>query len=153
MSKINNKILSIYDKIVLFFSKIKSKTWFKPVLGLSIFIIVFLFFFLFTYTHPIYEGVFYQQGNATKVGESMAAAYKSWLGTFDTNYILIIGISLIIAVGIIYIYLLINKRNNFMLGIIVLFAVALIIRLTYTGYCDAIFKNQHDVWSNNNTGH
>lgn len=153
LENINNKILSIYDKIVSFFSKIKDKSWFKPVLGISIFVIVFLFFFLFTYTHPIYEGIFYQEGNANQVGKEMSSAYRSWLNTFDTNYILTIGIILIAVVGIIYLYLLINRRNSFMLGIIILFAVALIIRLTYMGYCDAIFKNQHDVWSDNNTGH
>ena len=108
LENINSKILSIYDKIVSFFSKIKDKSWFKPVLGISIFVIVFLFFFLFTYTHPIYEGIFYQEGNANQVGKEMSSAYRSWLKTFDTNYILTIGIILIAVVGIIYLYLLIN---------------------------------------------
>lgn len=153
LKSINNKILNVYDKIVSLFAKVNNKKWFKPLIGFVIFIIVFAFFFIFTYTHPIYEGVIYQLGNDNQVGKELSTNYRTFLATFDTTYILITGIILIAVIGVIYIYLLLNKRNNFILGIIVLITIAIIIRLTYMGYCDAIFKNQHDVWSDNNTGH
>ena len=151
--KVNNSIICLFDKCFDIVKKIRHKRYFLPLVFLGMFLIIFLCFFLFTYTHPIYEGNLFHEGNVWKDGEAIRKDYNAFLNTFDTTNILIFGIVLICIIAIIFIYLLINKRISFLLGLVTIFSIAFIIRLIYMGYCDAIFRNQHDVWSDYNVGH
>lgn len=154
LKNINNHILAFYDKIVSFFTNAKKKKYFMPLVFVGVFLIVFAFFLIFTYSHPIYEGQIYQFGHDWYINRDLENAYRNdFLNKLDTTYILITGLIIIAILFLIFIYLLINKRVKFPVAVIFIISIGLVIRLIYMGYCDAIFKNQHDVWGGYTTGH
>ena len=72
-----------------------------------------------------------------------------------TSNILAIAISafLLLMLLALAIVLLLQKKMNFKYGIIIIFAVAIIIRVLYSNVTDNIFTRQHDVWSSSFYGH